>query len=164
MRILGLDPGLAILGFGIIDTNYSEFKLVDYGIINTEPDFSFDDRLKILYDDLIFLIDRYKPDEVAMEELFFAKNVKTAIKVAHARGVQILACKNSNLPIFEYTPMQVKQSITGYGRSEKREIQLMVKKFLNMSNIPKPDDAADALAISICHAFSGKFKDQFYMR
>lgn len=164
MRILGLDPGLAILGFGIIDTNGNKFKLVDYGIINTEPDLTFPERLKLLYDDLDFLIKRYQPDEVSIEELFFYKNVTTAIKVAQARGVQVLCCSNNELPIYEYTPLQVKQGITGYGRANKRDIQECVKSFLNMKEIPKPDDAADALALAICHSFTGRFKDEFRLK
>ncbi|MDO5716735.1 MAG: crossover junction endodeoxyribonuclease RuvC [Tissierellia bacterium] len=164
MRILGLDPGLAILGFGIIDCNGNSYKLVDYGVINTEANSPFPERLQLLYDDLTFLIEKYLPDEVAVEELFYNKNATTAIKVAQARGVQVLTCVNKGLPIYEYTPLQVKQAITGYGRAEKDQVQMMVKNFLNMKEIPKPDDAADALAISICHGFTGRFKEQFLMR
>lgn len=164
MRILGLDPGLAILGFGIIDTNGNRIKLVDYGIINTEPNMSFAERLKLLYEDLDFLIKRYEPDEVSIEELFFYRNVTTAIKVAQARGVQVLCCLNNNLKIFEYTPLQVKQGITGYGRAKKADVQECVKSFLNMKERPQPDDAADALALAICHSFTGKFKEEFRLK
>lgn len=164
MRILGLDPGLAILGFGIIDTNGNRIKMVDYGIINTEPSLSFPERLKLLYDDLDFLIKRYQPDEVSIEELFFYRNVTTAIKVAQARGVQVLCCLNNNLKIFEYTPLQVKQGITGYGRAKKTDVQECVRSFLNMKERPQPDDAADALALAICHSFTGKFKEEFRLK
>ena len=163
MRILGLDPGLAILGFGIIDEEGNKLKLVDYGIINSEPNISFPERLKLLYDDLNFLINRYKPEIVAVEELFYNKNATTAIKVAQARGVQVLCCKNHDLPLYEFTPLQVKQTITGYGRADKKQVQLMVKNLLNMDHMPQPDDAADAIAIAICLSFAGKFKEQYRM-
>lgn len=163
MRILGLDPGLAILGFGIIDEEGNKLKLVDYGIINSEPDITFPERLKLLYDDLDFLINRYKPDIVAVEELFYNRNATTAIKVAQARGVQVLCCQNHNLPLYEFTPLQVKQTITGYGRADKKQVQLMVKNLLNMDHMPQPDDAADAIAIAICLSFAGRFKDQYRM-
>lgn len=164
MRILGLDPGLAILGFGILDTNGNKYKLVDYGIINTEPDTNFPNRLKLLYDDLDFLIKKYEPDEASIEELFFYRNVTTAIKVAQARGVQLLCCLNNGIKIYEYTPLQVKQAITGYGRAQKKDMQESVKMLLNMTEIPKPDDAADALALALCHSFTGKFKSEFEIK
>nr|WP_075573589.1 crossover junction endodeoxyribonuclease RuvC [Ezakiella massiliensis] len=163
MRILGLDPGLAILGFGIIDEEGNKLKLVDYGIINSEPDITFPERLKLLYDDLDFLINRYKPDIVAVEELFYNRNATTAIKVAQARGIQVLCCQQHDLPLYEFTPLQVKQTITGYGRADKKQVQLMVKNLLNMDHMPQPDDAADAIAIAICLSFAGRFKDQYRM-
>ena len=163
MRILGLDPGLARLGFGIIDEEGNKLKLVDYGIINSEPDITFPERLKLLYDDLDFLINRYKPDIVVVEELFYNRNATTAIKVAQARGVQVLCCQKHNLPLYEFTPLQVKQTITGYGRADKKQVQLMVKNLLNMDHMPQPDDAADAIAIAICLSFAGRFKDQYRM-
>lgn len=163
MRILGLDPGLAILGFGIIDEEGNKLKLVDYGIINSEPDITFPERLKLLYDDLDFLINRYKPDIVAVEELFYNRNATTAIKVAQARGIQVLCCQQHDLPLYEFTPLQVKQTITGYGRADKKQVQLMVKSLLNMDHMPQPDDAADAIAIAICLSFAGRFKDQYRM-
>lgn len=163
MRILGLDPGLAILGFGIIDEEGNKLKLVDYGIINSEPDITFPERLKLLYDDLDFLINRYKPEIVAVEELFYNRNATTAIKVAQARGVQVLCCQQHGLPLYEFTPLQVKQTITGYGRADKKQVQLMVKNLLNMDHMPQPDDAADAIAIAICLSFAGRFKDQYRM-
>ena len=163
MRILGLDPGLAILGFGIIDEEGNKLKLVDYGIINSEPDITFPERLKLLYDDLDFLINRYKPDIVAVEELFYNRNATTAIKVAQARGIQVLCCQQHDLPLYEFTPLQVKQTITGYGRADKKQVQLMVNNLLNMDHMPQPDDAADAIAIAICLSFAGRFKDQYRM-
>lgn len=163
MRILGLDPGLAILGFGIIDEEGNKLKLVDYGIINSEPDITFPERLKLLYDDLDFLINRYKPNIVAVEELFYNRNATTAIKVAQARGIQVLCCQQHDLPLYEFTPLQVKQTITGYGRADKKQVQLMVKNLLNMDHMPQPDDAADAIAIAICLSFAGRFKDQYRM-
>lgn len=163
MRILGLDPGLAILGFGIIDEEGNKLKLVDYGIINSEPDITFPERLKLLYDDLDFLINRYKPEIVAVEELFYNRNATTAIKVAQARGVQVLCCQQHDLPLYEFTPLQVKQTITGYGRADKKQVQLMVKSLLNMDHMPQPDDAADAIAIAICLSFAGRFKEQYRM-
>ena len=163
MRILGLDPGLAILGFGTIDEEGNKLKLVDYGIINSEPDITFPERLKLLYDDLDFLINRYKPDIVAVEELFYNRNATTAIKVAQARGIQVLCCQQHDLPLYEFTPLQVKQTITGYGRADKKQVQLMVKNLLNMDHMPQPDDAADAIAIAICLSFAGRFKDQYRM-
>ena len=158
MRILGLDPGLAILGFGIIDEEGNKLKLVDYGIINSEPDITFPERLKLLYDDLDFLINRYKPDIVAVEELFYNRNATTAIKVAQARGIQVLCCQQHDLPLYEFTPLQVKQTITGYGRADKRQVQETVKTILKFNDIPKPDDAADAVAVALCHIFGSKFK------
>lgn len=164
MRILGIDPGLALVGFGLIDVNGNSYKLVDYGVIETKAGISLPTRLEKIYDLMSQLIDTYEPDEVAVEELFFNKNAKTAITVGHARGVEILACKNKGLEIYEYTPLQIKQAITGYGRADKGQIQEMVKLLLNMDKIPKPDDAADGLAVAITHASSLNFKDMFRMR
>lgn len=164
MRILGIDPGLAIVGFALIDVEGNNYKPVDYGIIETYSTEDLPTRLSKIYNSMITIIDNYKPDEVAIEELFFNKNVKTAIEVGHARGVEVLACKNAGLEIYEYTPLQVKQSITGYGRATKKQMQETVKNLLNLKDIPKPDDAADALAISIIHASSLRFKDMYKMR
>lgn len=164
MRILGIDPGLALVGFGLIDVRGNSYKLVDYGVIETKAGLPLPSRLEKIYKLMDQLIETYKPDEVAFEELFFNKNVKTAIAVGHARGVEILACKNKGLDIFEYTPLQIKQAITGYGRADKKQIQEMVKLLLNMEKIPKPDDAADGLAVAITHASSLNFKDMFRMR
>lgn len=156
MIILGIDPGFAITGYGIIKYENNKFKVIDYGAITTESDLKLSERLLILYNDLEQLIDKYNPDVVSIEELFFNKNIKTALNVGHGRGVVLLAAAKKNKPIFEYTPLQVKQSVVGYGRAQKPQIQQMVKMILNLEKIPKPDDVADALAVAICHAHSCK--------
>lgn len=161
MRILGIDPGIAIVGYGIIDYVGNKFQAVDYGAITTDSKMETPKRLKHIFDSLNELIIKYKPDVVAIEELFFNKNVKTAIIVAHARGVCVVAAQNHDVDIYEYTPLQVKQGIVGYGRAEKKQVQIMVKTLLNLKTIPKPDDVADALAVAMCHAHSGKFDKLF---
>lgn len=162
MRILGIDPGLATVGWGVIDVINGKPKPVAYGVILTPKDNKFADRLMIIEEDLNSLIDKFKPDEIALEELFFNDNVKTAINVAHARGVILITCIKKCGKLYEYTPLQIKQALTGYGRAEKRQIQEMTKTFLNLSKIPKPDDAADALAVALTHSqtnrLSGNFK------
>lgn len=155
MRILGVDPGYAIVGVGTVDYEGNRFKVVDYGAITTEAGEDMFDRLKAIYDEMTKLIEYVKPDAMAIEELFFQNNQKTAINVAQARGVLILAAKNHNIPVFEYTPLQVKQAVVGYGRAEKKQVQQMTKAILNLSEIPKPDDTADALALAVCHAHTG---------
>ncbi len=164
MIIVGLDPGIAILGYGVIEYKGNNFKVIDYGAMETTPDNIFPVRLKMLYDELSKLLDKYKPDSVAIEELFFNKNSKTAIKVGQARGVQVLAAINKGIELFEYTPLQVKQGVVGYGRADKKQVQEMVKVLLNLNTVPKPDDVADALAVAICHAHSSNFKDSFKMK
>lgn len=164
MIILGIDPGLAIVGYGVIEVIGNRYSVLDYGAITTDKDIYFPDRLKIIYDELNSIIDKYKPEDIAMEELFFNKNAKTAIKVGQARGAIVLCVKNKGLDIFEYTPLQIKQAVVGYGRAEKNQIQEMVRILLNLKEIPKPDDAADALAVAICHGSSLNFKDMFRMR
>lgn len=164
MRILGIDPGLAIVGFGIIDVKGNTYKAIDYGIIKTNADLTLPDRLEKIYLLLHELIDKYNPDEVAIEELFFNKNIKTAITVGHARGVEILACKTKGLEVYEYTPLQIKQGITGYGHADKSQIQEMTKLLLNLEKIPKPDDAADGLAVALTHGSALQFKDMYKMR
>lgn len=164
MIILGIDPGIAIVGYGIIECKGNHFKALDYGCITTDSSLLFPERLKIVYDELIKLIDKYNPDDFAIEELFFNKNAKTVIKVGQARGVEVLAAINKNLPIYEYTPLQIKQAVVGYGRAEKHQIQEMVKLLLNLKQIPKPDDVADALAVAICHGSSLNFKESFLMK
>ncbi|WP_442603500.1 crossover junction endodeoxyribonuclease RuvC [Paenibacillus sp. KN14-4R] len=154
MRILGIDPGIAIVGFGFIDKIGSRLTPVQYGCIQTEAHTDPAERLKQVYDSIQELIKRYKPDAVAIEKLFFNRNVTTAMSVSQARGVLILAAVQHNLPIAEYTPLQIKQAIVGYGKAEKKQVQEMVKVFLKLSAVPKPDDVADALAVAICHAHS----------
>ena len=151
MVILGIDPGYAIVGYGIIDTNKPNL-VVDYGVITTEKEDSMPVRLEILDSSLKFLFDKYKPDVVAIEELFYFKNQKTVIQVAQARGVIVLACQKYCGNIYEYTPLQIKQALTGQGRAEKKQVQYMVKAILGLNSIPQPDDAADALAVAICHS------------
>lgn len=154
MRILGIDPGYAILGYGIIDRKGNHFSLCGYGAVTTDASMDMPDRLKHLYTRIMEIIQEYEPDVVSIEELFFNTNSKTAILVGQARGVAILACANSGLEIREYTPLQIKQALVGYGRAEKKQIQAMVKTILNLGEVPKPDDTADALAAAICHGNS----------
>lgn len=161
MIIIGVDPGYAIVGIGVIEYNGSKFRPLEYGAITTPAGMPTVERLKKIYDEMLLLIDKYNPDAVAIEELFFNSNQKTAINVAQARGVILVAVTNKNVPIFEYTPLQVKQSVTGYGRADKNQIQQMVKMLLGLNVIPKPDDAADGLALAICHAHSNKMNKMF---
>lgn len=151
MRILGIDPGYGIVGFGIIDTHRNN-SVVDFGVIETPKEDPFPERLMHIEESLRVLMETYKPDEVAIEELFYFRNQTTVIPVAEARGVIVLTAKKYCDRIFEYTPMQVKQALTGNGRAEKKQMQFMVKNILGLEKIPKPDDAADALAIALCHS------------
>ena len=155
MRILGIDPGYAIVGYGIVDTNGFKFDVVGYGAITTPADMPFSKRLKSIYDDMITIIDKYNPQELSIERLYFNTNTTTAIDVAQARGVIILAAESKGLKINEYTPLQVKQSVTGYGKAEKHQVMEMVKSLLKLKAIPKPDDTADALALALCHGHCG---------
>lgn len=152
MRILGVDPGTAITGFGVIDCTNGKSALVDAGVIRTPAKQALEKRLKTIYDEVSQLVKDTKPQRVAVEQLFFAKNVTTAMSVSQARGVVLLAAANAKLEVTDYTPLQVKQALTGYGRAEKQQMQQMVKTILGLGSIPKPDDAADALAIAICHS------------
>ena len=152
MRILGIDPGIATVGFGIIEYDGVKFKPIEYGKVTSPAHTDLTLRLKMVYDDMEYIVKKFKPDHVAIEELFFNSNTKTAITVAQARGVLVLAAANSNVPVYEYTPLQVKQAVVGYGRAIKRQVIEMTKKILNLQKTPKPDDVADALAIAICHA------------
>ena len=154
MIILGIDPGYAIVGYGVLEYKNNKFRTIEYGAITTEASMDMFDRFKSIYDDLNEIIERTHPDFMAIEELFFNSNQKTAINVAQARGVIVLGAMNNNIEVFEYTPLQVKQSVVGYGRADKTQIQQMVKAILNLESVPKPDDTADALAIAICHAHS----------
>lgn len=151
MRILGIDPGTAIVGFSIVDFEKNKIKVIDYGCIYTDKDMPMEDRLCKIFKDLEEIIIKYQPNEMAIEELFYFKNNKTVISVGQARGVIVLCGRLNNLKISSYTPLQVKMGITGYGKAEKKQIQLMVQKILKLKEIPKPDDAADALAIAITH-------------
>ena len=159
MRSLGIDPGYAILGYGIIDVKGNKFSPVDYGAVRTEASMDMPRRLKTLYGSLAQLIRKYEPDEASIEELFFNNNAKTAILVGEARGVAVLACADGGLPIGEYTPLQIKQALVGYGRADKKQVQFMVKTMLGLESVPKPDDTADALAAAICHAHSKGRRD-----
>ncbi len=154
MRILGIDPGIATVGFGVIDSEKSKLKLVNYGVITTPAHTALSSRLDRIYDDMTEICSTFSPDAIAFEELFFNTNITTGISVAHGRGVLLLAGYRSGAPVFEYTPLQVKQAVVGYGRAEKNQVIDMVRRILNMRSAPKPDDAADALAIAICHARS----------
>lgn len=163
MTILGIDPGIATVGYGVIQYENGRFRTIATGAIETPAGIDVENRLEIVYNDLCELIQMYSPTEMAIEELFFNTNQKTAIAVAEARGVILLAARKNNLNIAEYTPIQVKMAVTGYGRAEKKQVQEMVKIILGLPKIPKPDDAADALALAICHAHCGGSKiQQFY--
>lgn len=150
MKILGIDPGYNIIGYGVIETNGC--KVVDYGVITTPKNMPISERLHTIYKAACELMETFQPDEVAFEELFFNNNATTAIPVAEARGVLIVACKQYVDRLFEYTPLQIKQALTGNGRADKKQVQFMVKSILGLSSIPKPDDAADALAVALCHS------------
>ncbi len=152
MIIIGVDPGTATTGFGVLKKEGQKYNILDYGVISTPAKTPLHDRLDTIFNELSDIIKKYKPDHIAVEELFFAANAKTAIAVGHARGVILLAGKKNGLLVFEYTPLEVKMALTGYGRADKNQIQQMVKALLSLKEIPKPDDAADALAVAICHA------------
>lgn len=154
MVILGIDPGIATIGFGLIQTEKSTFKLLHYGVISTPAHTPLSERLCQIYDDMTELLTAFKPDAVSIEELFFNTNITTGISVAHGRGVILLACKKCNCKVYEYTPLQVKQSVAGYGVAEKKQVMEMVKRLCKLNSVPRPDDAADAVALAICHARS----------
>ena len=152
MRILGIDPGIAIVGFGLIESDRGAMRMLQYGAVTTEAGLPLATRLVQIEDDMRALIQQLRPDEIAIEELFFSKNITTGIAVAHGRGVILCTAERLGVPIYEYTPMQVKQAVAGYGKAEKRQVMLMTQRLLGMKEIPRPDDAADALALAICHS------------
>lgn len=164
MKIIGIDPGIAILGYGVLEYDRNKFKVIDYGAVTTTNKNSLPERLEILYNSLEKLFELHKPDAVAFEELFFNQNAKTAIVVGQARGVAILSAQKKGINIYEYTPLQVKQAVTGYGRADKNQVQQMVKMLLNLKEIPKPDDVADGLAIGICHGHSSHAAEMFRIK
>ena len=154
MRILGIDPGIAIVGFGLIESNRGSVRMLQYGAVTTEAGLPLATRLVQIENDMTALIAQLKPDEIAVEELFFSKNITTGIAVAHGRGVILCTAERLGVPIFEYTPMQVKQAVVGYGLADKHQVMDMTRRLLKLRSIPRPDDAADALAIAMCHARS----------
>lgn len=154
MIILGIDPGYAIVGYGIIEFKCGKYTPIHYGAIFTNAGDEFPKRLEIIFNELSEVIDKYKPDVASIEKLYFQNNHKTAIDVAQARGVTLLAIKKFEIPIYEYTPLQIKTTVTGYGKAQKPQVMMMVQRLLKLKEIPKPDDTADALAIAICHANS----------
>lgn len=152
MKIIGVDPGYAIVGVGVVEYRNTRFTTLDYGAITTPAGMDFQKRLKMIYDDFSQILQIHKPDAVAVEKLFFTTNQKTAIDVAQARGIILLAASQQNIPCYEYTPLQVKQAVVGYGKAVKKQVMDMTTRLLNLKEVPKPDDVADALAIAICHA------------
>lgn len=158
MRILGVDPGLAVTGIGLVEKKGTALKMLEYGCIRTSADEPMPVRLGQIYGRLMQLCDQYQPQAMAVEKLFFNKNPLSAMQVGEARGVAMLAGNNSGTPVFEYTPLQVKQAVVGYGRAEKKQVQQMVTLLLSLEKIPRPDDAADALALAICHAHSSRLQ------
>ena len=164
MIILGIDPGLALMGYGVIETNGIKHRLIQYGVLSTVAHSPMPQRLRSIYAGVNQLMDIYSPDDVAFEELFFAKNVTTGMAVSAARGVALVAAAQRTENLFEYTPMQIKQAITGYGKADKHQMQQMVKLLLNMDEIAKPDDAADALAVAITHANSMNMKNLYKIK
>lgn len=157
MRIIGIDPGYAITGFAVVDYNGNHFELIKSGAIETKAGVPLPVRLTKIYDDMQVLVDEYKPDAISIEELFFNRNTTTAIGVAQGRGAVLIIAAKNNIPIYEYTPLQVKQGVVGYGRADKKQVQMMVKTILNLETVPKLDDTTDAIAIAICHAHSYRF-------
>ena len=166
MIILGIDPGLATVGFGVINSDGQRMTAVNYGIISTPAGMPLPRRLTMIYADVQELIKTYRPDAIALEELFFYHNVTTAIDVAQARGVALIAAANavSDSQIFEYTPMQIKLAVCGYGHADKQQVQRMVTNLLGLKSIPRPDDAADALAVALCHGQSARMGQEFMIR
>ncbi len=165
MIILGLDPGFATIGFGVIESEKGKATAIDYGTITTPKELTFPERLMLIERSMIKLIEKYKPDQIAMEELFFNTNITTGINVAHARGVMVLvAARECKGGLFEYTPLQIKQALTGYGRADKQQMMQMVKTYLRLEKIPRPDDAADALAVALCHSQTNRLGNLFKIK
>ena len=162
MIILGIDPGYAILGWGVIEKTGNHFRAIDYGAVTTDKDTEMPRRLEILYDGLREIIEEYRPEEASIEKLFFNTNTTTAINVGQARGVAILACIKGGLKVAEYTPLEIKQALVGYGRADKKQVQFMVKTMLGLKEVPKPDDTADAIAAAICHGRNGDAKKKLF--
>ena len=161
MRILGIDPGTGICGFGVIEIGKdNKPKMVDNGVITTPAHTPLPERLEDIYDSMNEIVNLNKPGVVSIEKLFFTKNITTGISVAEARGICLLVAKQHNLPIFEYTPNEIKKTMTGYGNADKKQMQEMVRMFLNLEKVPKPDDTADALAAALCHGHSGSYTDR----
>jgi len=154
MRILGIDPGVATVGFGLVEATRAKQRPLRYGVITTPAGLPLSTRLAQLFQDMETILEQFHPDEIAVEELFFSKNITTGIAVAHGRGVILLACERFGAPVYEYTPMQVKQAVAGYGGAQKRQVMLMTQQLLKLKELPRPDDAADALALAICHGRS----------
>lgn len=154
MLVLGIDPGTAITGYGLVEGQGSRERLVDYGTVLTSAGMEMPARLCIIQQELAQVIDKYRPQAMAIEQIYYHKNAKTVITVAQSRGVAIVTSASAGLPVYEYTPLQVKQSVVGYGQADKKQVQLMVQRLLRMKEIPRPDDAADALAIALCHLHS----------
>lgn len=165
MVILGIDPGLATMGYGVINADRGNFSVIDYGVVTTPKSDTLPQRLLKIEKGVEALIGRFKPDNVAIEELFFSKNITTGIAVSEARGVILLTCvKTLGAEVFEYTPNQIKQAMTGYGGADKKQMQLMTQTLLRLKNMPKPDDAADALAVALCHGQTSRLSTQFRVK
>ncbi|MDY3052317.1 MAG: crossover junction endodeoxyribonuclease RuvC [Ndongobacter sp.] len=164
MIIMGIDPGIALVGYGVISFDGNTLRVLEYGCIDTPAHMPIPERLVIIDRELEAIIRRYRPEEVAFEELFFYQNKTTGIMVAQARGVEVLACRKFGLALYEYTPSQIKQAVCGYGKAAKLQVQSAVQMLLRLSELPKPDDAADGLAVAICHAFGQRFKTTNEMR
>ena len=154
MIVLGIDPGYAIVGYGIVKYENNKFFPITFGAVTTKAGVRFSSRLEKIYDDILRILEEYKPEAISIEKLFFNTNTTTAIDVAQARGVILLAAEKMRIPVFEYTPLQVKQSVTGYGKAEKNQVMELTRRLLNLEKCPKPDDTADALAMAICHCHS----------
>ena len=156
MRIMGIDPGYATIGFGVVDYQGAKWTPVQHGVLLTPEEMSFPERLMQIYEDMQYVLEQYQPQAVSIEKLFFNTNKTTGIMVAEARGVILLACVQKQVSVYEYTPLQVKSAVVGYGKAEKKQVMDMTRRILHLSEIPKPDDAADALALAICHGHSAR--------